>query len=84
MLSVTFSGPVIVEALPDGRALSPDSRQRPAHRREGRGPDLHRQRADRLHRADPVNWVEQLEVLHAAGGRRESEDFVAAVCGALA
>ena len=31
-----------------------------------------------------MNWVEQLEVLHVAGGRRESEDFVAAVCGALA
>ena len=27
---------------------------------------------------------QQLEVLQAAGGRRESEDFVAAVCGALA
>ena len=29
----------------------PDSRQRPTHRREGRRPDLHRQRTDRLHRA---------------------------------
>ena len=53
MLRVTFSGPVIVEALPGRPGACPDSRQRPAHRREGRGPDLHRQRADRLHRAGP-------------------------------
>ena len=84
MLRVSFSGPVIVEALPDGTARGPDSRQRPAHRRERRRPDLYRQRADRLHRAGPRELGRAVEVLHAAGGRRESEDFVAAVCGALA
>ena len=33
---------------------------------------------------DTVNWDIQLELLHAAGGRVENEDFVAVVCGALA
>jgi hypothetical protein len=30
-----------------------------------------------------VNWQEQVEVLHASGGYRTTEDFVAAICGAL-
>jgi hypothetical protein len=33
---------------------------------------------------DPVNWQERIEVLHAADGYRTSEDFAAALCGALA
>jgi hypothetical protein len=32
---------------------------------------------------DPVNWQEQVEVLHASGGYHSTEDFVAAICGAL-
>jgi hypothetical protein len=30
-----------------------------------------------------VNWPERLEVLHASGGYRTTEDFVAAICGAI-
>ena len=83
-LRVTFSGPVIVEALPDGRALVQIPGNDPHIVAKGEGPIYTDSGLIVYVAPDTVNWVEQLEVLHAAGGRRESEDFVAAVCGALA
>jgi hypothetical protein len=84
MLRVTFSGPVIVEALPDGRALVQIPGNDPRIVAKGDGPIYTDSGLIVYIAPDAVNWTEQLEVLHVAGGRRESEDFVAAVCGALA
>lgn len=84
MLHVTFSGPVIVEALADGRALVQIPGNDPHIVDPGHGPIYTDSGLIVYIAPDVVNWEEQLEVLHAAGGRRESEDFVAAVCGALA
>jgi hypothetical protein len=84
MLRVVFSGPVIVEALPDGRALVQIPGNDPHIVAPGEGPIYTDSGLIVYIAPDVVNWVEQLEVLHVAGGRRESEDFVAAVCGALA
>lgn len=84
MLRVTFSGPVIVEALPDGTALVRIPGNDPHIVAPGDGPIYTDSGLIVYIAPDVVNWEEQLEVLHVAGGRRESEDFVAAVCGALA
>ena len=84
ILRVIFSGPVIVEALPDGRARVQIPGNDPHIVARGEGPIYTDSGLIVYIAPDPENWVEQLEVLHAAGGRRESEDFVAAVCGALA
>ena len=83
-LRVTFSGPVIVEALPDGRALVRIPGNDPRIVAPGEG-SIYTDSGLIVYIApDTVNWDVQLDVLHVAGGRRESEDFVAAVCGALA
>jgi len=84
MLRVSFSGPVIVEALPDGTARVQIPGNDPHIVARGEGPIYTDSGLIVYIAPDPENWVEQLEVLHAAGGRSESEDFVAAVCGALA
>ena len=84
MLRVTITGPVIVEALPDGRALVQIPGNDPHIVAPGEGPIYTDSGLIVYIAPDTVNWVEQLEVLHVAGGRTESEDFVAAVCGALA
>ena len=83
-LRVTLSGPVIVEALPDGRALVRIPGNDPHIVAQGEGPIYTDSGLIVYIAPDTVNWEEQLDVLHAAGGRRDSEDFVAAVCGALA
>jgi hypothetical protein len=84
MLRVVFSGPVIVEALSDGTALVRIPGNDPHIVAPGAGPIYTDSGLIVYIAPDVVNWPEQLEVLHVAGGRRESEDFVAAVCGALA
>jgi hypothetical protein len=84
MLRVTLSGPVIVQALPDGTALVRIPGNDPLIVAKGEGPIYTDSGLIVYIAPDTVNWVEQLEVLHLAGGRVESEDFVAAVCGALA
>jgi len=84
MLRVVFSGPVIVKALPDGTALVQIPGNDPLIVAPGEGPIYSDSGLIVYIAPDVVNWVEQLEVLHVAGGRTESEDFVAAVCGALA
>jgi hypothetical protein len=83
MLRVRFSGPVIVEALPDGRALVQIPGNDPHIVAPGEGPIYTDSGLIVYIAPDVVNWVEQLEVLHVAGGRTESEDFAAAICGAL-
>ena len=83
-LHVVFSGPVIVDSLPDGRALVRIPGNDPHIVAKGDGPIYTDSGLIVYIAPDVVNWPEQLEVLHVAGGRRESEDFVAAVCGALA
>jgi len=75
---------VIVEALPDGTARVQIPGNDPDIVARGEGPIYTDSGLIVYIAPDPENWVEQLEVLHAAGGRSESEDFVAAVCGALA
>jgi len=84
MLRVTLSGPVIVEALPDGRARVQIPGNDPLIVAKGEGPIYSDSGLIVYIAPDTVNWEEQLEILKAVGGRSESEDFVAAVCGALA
>lgn len=84
LLRVKFTGPVIVEALPDGRARVQIPGNDPQIVAPGQGPIYTDSGLIVYIAPDVVNWDVQLEVLHVAGGRRESEDFVAAVCGALA
>ncbi len=84
VLRVTLSGPVIVEALPDGTALVQIPGDDPLIVAKGEGPIYSDSGLIVYIAPDTENWEEQLEVLLAAGGRSESEDFVAAVCGALA
>ena len=83
-LRVTLSGPVIVEALPDGRALVRIPGNDPLIVAKGEGPIYTDSGLIVYIAPDTVNWDVQLELLHAAGGRVENEDFVAVVCGALA
>jgi hypothetical protein len=83
-LRVTFSGPVIVESRPDGSALVRIPGNDPLIVAKGDGPIYTDSGLIVYIAPDTENWDVQLEVLQAAGGRRESEDFVAAVCGALA
>ena len=83
-LRVTLSGPVIVEALPDGTALVRIPGDDPLIVAKGEGPIYTDSGLIVYIAPDTVNWDVQLEVLLVAGGRTESEDFVAAVCGALA
>jgi hypothetical protein len=83
-LRVTLSGPVIVEALPDGRALVRIPGDDPLIVAKGEGPIYTDSGLIVYIAPDTVNWDVQLEVLLAAGGRSENEDFVAAVCDALA
>jgi hypothetical protein len=78
-----LAGPVIVEARPDGTALVriPGNDGHFVVKREG---PVYTDNGLIVYIAsDPVNWTERLEVLHVAGGYRTTEDFVAAICGAV-
>jgi hypothetical protein len=79
-----LAGPVIVEARADGTALVRIPGNDGHFVVQGEGP-VYTDNGLLVYIApDPVNWTERLEVLHASGGYRTTEDFVAAICGAIA
>lgn len=83
-IGTALAGPVIVEALADGTALVRIPGNDGHFVVKGEGP-VYTDNGLLVYLApDPVNWQEQVEVLHASGGYRTTEDFVAAICGALA
>src|SRR5215216_30432 len=82
-LRTVLAGPVIVEALPDGTALVRIPGNDGHFVVKGEGP-IYTDNGLLVYIApDVVNWQERLEVLHASGGYRTTEDFVAAICGAI-
>jgi hypothetical protein len=82
-ISTVLAGPVIVELRPDGTALVRIPGNDGHFVVKGEGP-VYTDNGLLVYIApDVVNWQERLEVLHASGGYRTTEDFVAAICGAL-
>jgi hypothetical protein len=82
-IGTVLAGPVIVEALADGTALVRIPGNDGHFVVKGEGP-VYTDNGLLVYIApDPVNWQVQLEVLHASGGYHSTEDFVAAICGAL-
>jgi|SoiMethySBSTD1v2_1073268.scaffolds.fasta_scaffold152633_3 hypothetical protein len=78
-----LAGPVIVEALDDGTALVRIPGNDGLFVVKGEGPVYNDNGLIVWIAPDAVNWQTQLEVLHASGGYRTTEDFAAAVCGAI-
>lgn len=83
-IGTVLAGPVIVEALQDGTALVRIPGNDGLFVVKGEGPVYSDNGLIVYIAPDTVNWQEQLEVLHASGGYRTTEDFAAAICGALA
>jgi hypothetical protein len=82
-IGTVLAGPVIVEALADGSALVRIPGNDGHFVVKGEGP-VYTDNGLLVYIApDPVNWQVQVEVLHASGGYHSTEDFVAAICGAL-
>jgi hypothetical protein len=82
-IGTVLAGPVIVELRPDGTALVRIPGNDGHFVVKGEGP-VYTDNGLLVYIApDPVNWQVQLEVLHASGGYQSTEDFVAAICGAL-
>jgi hypothetical protein len=82
-ISTVLAGPVIVEALDDGTALVRIPGNDGLLVVPGQGPVYSDNGLIVYIAPDAVNWQQQLEVLHASGGYRTTEDFAAAVCGAI-
>jgi hypothetical protein len=82
-IRTVLAGPVIVEALADGTALVRIPGNDGHFVVKGEGPVYTNNGLLVYVAPDPVNWQVQLEVLHASGGYHSTEDFVAAICGAL-
>jgi|SRR5262245_791675 len=78
-----LAGPVIVEALDNGTALVRIPGNDGLFVVKGEGPVYGDNGLIVWIAPDAVNWQTQLEVLHASGGYRTTEDFAAAVCGAI-
>jgi hypothetical protein len=74
---------VIVESRPDGTALVRIPGNDGHFVVKGEGPVYTDNGLIVFIAPDVVNWQERLEVLHASGGYRTTEDFVAAICGAI-
>jgi hypothetical protein len=82
-IRTVLAGPVIVEALADGTALVRIPGNDGHFVVKGEGP-VYTDNGLLVYIApDPVNWQVQVEVLHASGGYHSTEDFAAAICGAL-
>ena len=78
-----LAGPVIVEASDDGSALVRIPGNDGLFVVKGQGP-VYSDNGYLVYVApDPVNWQQQIEVLHASGGYRTTEDFATAICGAI-
>jgi len=76
-ISTVLAGPVIVELRPDGTALVRIPGNDGHFVVKGEGP-VYTDNGLLVYIAP-----ERLEVLHASGGYRTTEDFVAAICGAI-
>jgi hypothetical protein len=83
-MGIVLAGPIIVEAQVDGTALVRIPGNDGHLVVAGEGPVYSDVGLLVYVAPDVVNWQESIEVLHASGGYRTSEDFVAALCGALA
>ncbi|HEY6584414.1 MAG TPA: hypothetical protein VIZ29_06175 [Gaiellaceae bacterium] len=82
-IRTVLAGPVIVEARDDGSALVRIPGNDGLFVVKGQGP-VYGDNGYLVYVApDPVNWQQQIEVLHASGGYRTTEDFAAAICGAI-
>jgi hypothetical protein len=82
-IRTVLAGPVIVEARDDGTALVRIPGNDGLLVVKGEGPVYTDQGLIVYIAPDAVNWQERIEVLHASGGYRTTEDFAAAVCGAI-
>jgi hypothetical protein len=82
-IRTVLAGPVIVEARDDGTALVRIPGNDGLLVVRGEGPVYSDNGLIVWVAPDPVNWQEQIEVLHASGGYRTTEVFADAVCGAI-
>lgn len=82
-IRTVLAGPVIVEAQDDGSALVRIPGNDGLLVAKGEGPVYTDQGLIVYLAPDAVNWQERIEVLHASGGYRTTEDFAAATCGAI-
>ena len=82
-IRTVLGGPVIVEALDDGTALVRIPGNDGHFVVKGEGPVYSDNGLIVWVAPDVANWQQQIEVLHASGGYRTTEDFAAAVCGAI-
>ena len=85
-ISTVLAGPVIVEAQDDGSALVRIPGNDTLLIERGGGPIYTDQGLIVYVAPDTVNWQEQIEVLHVAGGYGSPDDFgsfTAAVCGSI-
>ena len=82
-IRTVLAGPVIVEALDDGTALVRIPGNDGLLVVKGEGPVYSDNGLIVWVAPDVANWQQQIEVLHASGGYRTTEDFAAAVCGAI-
>jgi hypothetical protein len=83
-LRTVLAGPVIVEALPDGRALVRIPGNDGHFVVKGEGP-IYTDNGLIVWIAPSVaQWPNAIEILHASGGYRTTEEFAAVICGALA
>jgi hypothetical protein len=82
-IRTVLAGPVIVEARDDGTALVRIPGNDGLFVVRGEGPVYGDNGLIVYIAPDAVNWQQQLEVLHASGGYRTTEEFAAAVCGAI-
>jgi hypothetical protein len=82
-IRTVLAGPVIVEARDDDTALVRIPGNDGLLVVKGVGPVYTDQGLIVYLAPSAVNWQERIEVLHAAGGYRTTEDFAAALCGAL-
>jgi hypothetical protein len=82
-IRTVLAGPVIVEAQDDGSALVRIPGNDGLFVVKGQGP-VYSDNGYLVYVApDPVNWQQQIEVLHASGGYRTTEVFAAEICGAI-
>jgi hypothetical protein len=83
-IRTVLAGPVIVEAEDDGSALVRIPGNDGLFVVKGQGPVYGDNGLIVYVAPDTVNWQQQIEVLHASGGYRTTEEFAAAICGAIA
>jgi hypothetical protein len=82
-IRTVLAGPVIVEGQADGTAIVRIPGNDGLLVVKGEGPVYSDVGLIVWLAPDPVNWLEQIEILHASGHYTTAEDFAAAVCGAI-